>query len=72
MNFFAFLNGFRKLFVCMVVVTISVIFTITGHLTGDQITKVLTITVPAYFAGNVGEHITNSVKEYIEKKFKKQ
>lgn len=69
MNFFAFLNGFRKLTICMVVIVVAVAFTISGHINGDQLTNVLTVTVPAYFAGNIGEHLTESVKEYIGKKF---
>lgn len=71
MNFFAFLNGFRKLTICMIVIVVAVAFRISEHIDGTQLTQVLTVTVPAYFAGNIGEHLTDSVKEYIKKKFEK-
>jgi hypothetical protein len=68
MNFIAFLNGFRKLTICMVVITLSSAFTISGHISGDHLTTILTITIPAYFAGNVGEHVTESIKEFLNTK----
>ena len=70
-NFLNFLNGFRKLFICVIVLLLATTFVITGHLTGGEYAQVLTITVPAYFAGNVGEHLTETVKDWLIKKVKK-
>lgn len=65
MNILEFLNGFRKLSICLLVLILSTIFLVTHHITGEQYTSVLTVTVPAYFAGNIGEHLVDSVKEWI-------
>lgn len=70
-HFFNFLNGFRKLFICVTVLLLATIFVITGHITGGEYTQVLIITVPAYFAGNVGEHLTETIKDWLVKKVKK-
>lgn len=62
----SFLNGFRKLVICVFVLGLATLFLVTGHLDGAMYTNVLTITVPAYFAGNIGEHLTGTVKSWLE------
>jgi hypothetical protein len=66
-----FLNGFRKLTICLIVIFISVAFLISGHIDGKMFTSIMTITIPSYFAGNIGEHLSNTVKDFIKEKFKK-
>lgn len=72
MGFLNFLNGFRKLTICVLVLTIAVALTLSGYIDGSQLTSVLTITVPAYFAGNIGEHLVESVNNFIKSKFNKE
>lgn len=69
-NFLGFLNGFRKLFICIVVVILSTVFLVTKDITGAEWVSVMTVTVPSYFAGNIGEHLTNTVKDFLAKKIK--
>ena len=64
----SFLNGFRKLVICMIVLVLATVFVCTGHITGEQFASIMTVTVPSYFAGNIGEHLTSSVKEWLQKK----
>lgn len=71
-NLLTFLNGFRKLTICLLVVVISSIFTTLGYLTGDNLVSILNAVIPSYFAGNVGEHITEGIKEFIQKKLEKK
>jgi hypothetical protein len=54
------------------VVIISSIFTVLGYITGDNLVTIFNIVVPSYFAGNVGEHITDGIKEFIQKKLEKK
>ena len=70
-EFISFLNGFRKLSICVLVVTLATVFLITHHITGEIYGKIMTITVPSYFAGNIGEHLTDSIKQWVAKKAKK-
>ena len=67
-NLLGFLNGFRKLVICVLVLLLATVFLLTGHLDGALYTQVLTVTVPSYFAGNIGEHITNTVKDWLTSK----
>ena len=69
-KFLGFLNGFRKLTVCFVVLLLSTIFLVTKDISGAEWVSVITITVPSYFAGNIGEHLTNTVKDFLAKKIK--
>ena len=70
-KFLGALNGFRKLFICILVVILATAFLISGHLDGKMYTSIMTITVPSYFAGNIGEHLTSSVKDFLKGKLKK-
>lgn len=67
-NLLSFLNGFRKLVICLIAITLATAFLLSGHLTGDQYTSMLTVTIPAYFAGNVTEHLTTTVKDWLKEK----
>ena len=67
-DFINFLNGFRKLTICVVVLVLAAVFLISGHINGDQFASVLTITVPSYFAGNIGEHLTETAKQWLQSK----
>lgn len=65
-----FLNGFRKLTICVLTLALATTFLVTGHITGEIYGNVLTITVPAYFAGNIGEHMIDVAKTWIDNKTK--
>lgn len=69
-TFFSYLNGFRKLFICTFIVILATIFLVSGHIDGAMYTKIMTVTPPAYFAGNVGEHTVDAIKEFIKEKYK--
>jgi len=69
-TFFSYLNGFRKLFICTLIVILSTTFLLTGHIDGAMFTEIMTVTPPAYFAGNVGEHAIEAVKTFIKEKYK--
>jgi hypothetical protein len=71
-NLLVFLNGFRKLTICLLVVIVTSIFTVLGYITGDNLVTIFNVVVPSYFAGNVGEHITDGIKEFIQKKLEKK
>jgi len=64
----SFLNGFRKLVICILALILGTIAVYTRFIDGPTYGKVLTITVPAYFAGNIGEHLTNSIKEWLARR----
>lgn len=67
-DFISFLNGFRKLTICFLVIISATALLLTKYITSDNYTAIMTITVPAYFAGNVGEHLTSVVKDWIKSK----
>lgn len=69
-DFLKFLNGFRKLTICIIAMALATAFLLSGHLTGEQYTSMLTVTIPSYFAGNVGEHLTETVKDWLKDKAK--
>ena len=62
----AFLDGFRKLTIMGIVVLASIALLLAGYITGEIFAKILVGTIPAYMAANVGEHVTNRVKDLIE------
>ncbi len=64
------LNGFRKLTICFLVVFVSTSLLIAGYITDGIFGNIMTIVVPSYFAGNVGEHLTNNVSEWFKDKSK--
>lgn len=70
-NVIGFLNGFRKLTICIIVILVASVFLITGHMDGAQFTSIITVTIPSYYAGNVGEHATDAFKTWLNEKLKK-
>ena len=70
-NVLNFLNGFRKLTICLLVIIIAVSLVLSGYIDGKMFTDLVKGVVTAYFAGNVGEHLTNTVKDFVKERFKK-
>jgi hypothetical protein len=54
-NFVEFLNGFRKLTIIVAVILITTVLLLFGFIDAETYGKILTASVPAYMAGNVGE-----------------
>ena len=64
-------DGFRKTIVMGLIIVLTIIFRIEGLISGDNVAQLLQGTVVAFFAANGLEHITNTVKEYINSDGKK-
>lgn len=64
----SFLNGFRKLVICLITLTLATVALYVGFIDGPTYGSVLTVTVPSYFAGNIGEHLTSSVAQWLKEK----
>jgi hypothetical protein len=59
------LQGIRKVLVMLSLVLIGVIFRIKGYLDGSNFVDLLKATTIAFFASNGVEHLTSTIKEYI-------
>ena len=64
----AFLNGFRKFVVMMMLVVIGIIFRVTDYINGKEFVDLLSATAVAFMSFNGVEHMTKAVKAWIESK----
>ena len=75
MSFFTdtlqFLNGFRKLSVMILLLITAIVFTISGHISGDGFVKLMSSTTVAYMAFNGIEHMSKAVVEFVKGKINK-
>lgn len=62
-----FLLGFRKLSVTLLCTLLLTGFLISGHVEGSDYAKSLSAMVVAFVSANIGEHLTNLAKDYINK-----
>ena len=62
-----FLIGFRKLSITLLTTVLLTTFLLTGHVEGSDYAKAISAMVVAYVSANIGEHITNLAKDYINK-----
>lgn len=72
MNFLNFLNGFRKWTIMAAILIASLVFLVTGHLTGAELVDLHKITIPAFMGTNVAEHLIKSTGEWLKGKLKKE
>jgi hypothetical protein len=56
----------------LLLVVLSAVFRVKNYISGDNMTDLLKGTVVAFFASNGLEHITTTVKEYINSKGQKK
>lgn len=63
--------GFRKFILMLLLFSIGVIFRIKGYVDGGQFVDLMKNTTISFFAANGLEHITTTVKEYINSKGQK-
>jgi hypothetical protein len=70
-NFLNTLQGLRKTMVMLSLILLGAIFRVKGYISGDNMVDLLKGTVIAFFSANGLEHITTTVKEYINTKGKK-
>lgn len=59
--------GFRKLSVTLICTILLTVFLITGHVGGSDYAKAISGMVIAFVSANIGEHLTNLAKDYINK-----
>ncbi len=70
-----FLNvvfGFRKLIIMVMLFGVGIIFRLMNLINGTEFVNLLNSTSVAFFAANGLEHITTTVKEYINSKGQKE
>jgi hypothetical protein len=70
-NFLNTLQGLRKTMVMLSLILLGAVFRVKGYISGDNMVDLLKGTVIAFFSANGLEHITTTVKEYINAKGKK-
>lgn len=70
MNVFAFLLGFRKFTIMAIFLIVMVLFRIFDLINGEQFSANLQIAVVAFFGTNVGEHLVNLGKDFLQGKLK--
>lgn len=65
-DFINFINGFRKWSIMASLITIAVIFRITGYLSGAEMVDLLRYTGVAFMSANSVEHIGKAVTEWLK------
>lgn len=63
-----FLVGFRKFTIMVVFLLVMVTFRILNYIDGAQFAENLQIAVVAFFGTNLGEHLINIGKEWVQGK----
>lgn len=71
-NFLNTLQGLRKTIVMMSLIILGAVFRVKGYISGDNMVDLLKGTVIAFFSANGLEHITTTIKEYINSKGQKE
>ncbi len=66
------LQGLRKTVVMLSLMAIAVVMRVKGYLSGDNVSDMLKGTILGFFASNGLEHISGTVKEYINSKGQKE
>lgn len=70
-NFLNTLQGLRKTAVMLSLIVLGAVFRVKGYMSGDNIVDLWKGTVIAFFSANGLEHISTTVKDYINAKGKK-
>ncbi len=71
-DFVSVFTGARKTIVMVSLIFICIVFRIKGLMSGDNMVDLLKGTCIAFFSANGLEHITSTVKEYINSKGQKE
>ena len=65
-NIIEFLNGFRKLTIIIFAILIATTMLVFHFIDSETYGKIMVAAIPAYMAGNVGEHVSKNIKDWIE------
>lgn len=68
MEFLSFLVGFRKFFITLLFISVMIIFRILNYINGAEFAENLQLAVVAYLGSNVGEHLLDLGKKWVEGK----
>lgn len=69
-DLFAFLLGFRKFVIMTLFLLVMIAFRIFDLINGEQFATNLQVAIVAFFGTNVGEHLINLGKDYLNGKLK--
>lgn len=67
-----FLVGFRKFTVMICFLIAMIVFRVLDLINGAEFSQNLQLSVVAYFATNIGEHIINATKKWLKVKIEGQ
>lgn len=67
---FGFLIGFRKFLIMLIFLVVMIIFRVLGYINGAEFAQNLQLAVVAFFGTNIGEHLLNLGKKWVEGKLK--
>ena len=62
--------GFRKYSIMLVIIGIAIWFRLAELINGDNVADLLKTVAAAFFAGNLTEHITDTIKQKAKEKVK--
>jgi hypothetical protein len=69
-NFLSLFVGLRKTIAWFSLILIGIIFRVRGYIDGGQFVDLAKNTFLGFVAGNMSEHITSTVKEFLNSKGK--
>ena len=72
LEFIGIFTGMRKTLVMFLLIFVGIVFRVKGYLSGDNFVDLLKGTTIAFFSANGLEHLTSTVKEYINSKGQKE
>ena len=64
----AILNGFRKFSIMLLLIVVGIMFRTFDLINGSELVNLLQATAVAFFATNIGEHITSTITTWIKNK----
>ena len=67
-EFFAILTGFRKFVILLLALLVTIVFVISGHMSGSEFVDLHKIVIPAFMGANMLEHGKDVVMEMIKNK----
>jgi len=60
------LTGFRKFLIILIIITIGISFRLCNLINGSEMVELLKVTGASFFAANLVEHVTNTIKERMK------
>lgn len=61
------LVGLRKYSIMVIIIIVAVVFRLSDHISGDNLTELLKTVGAAFMASNMVEHVITAVKEKFKK-----